>query len=347
MTPQEFLAQTGHTRPAPAYLFVGPENYGRQTCRKALIEWALGPEEREEGLTRHDLDEISLAAVIDDARSLSLFSPNRVIWVSPAEAALPKGKSEEKGEQAVALAEYLRDPSPGVTLVFDAARYDFEGEDKAKVERLREFYAPVRAVVEFPRYTNQSALRLAQELAQQAGLKVGREELDLLVEALGAEAERIAVEIEKLRLYAGEGKRITLEEISQLIPDARATTIFALVERLGQKDQARALEALETLVRQGEYLPRVLTFLATQFRLALVTKEAGLKSVGQMQSHFAKQGIPMWPARAQQVLRTASAFSREQLQRGIEQIFEADKFFRDARPDDRTIMEMFIFALTK
>ena len=346
MTPQEFLTHLQRPQLAAAYLFLGSQNYDRQLARKALIERALPPEEREEGLVRHDLDEVSLAEVIDDARSLSLFAPRRLIWASSAEAALPKAKTEEAGGQAALLSRYLEDPSPGCVLVLDAARYDFEGDDKSKLERVREFYSAVEAVVEFHLYTRQQAHALARNLARQAGLELGSAELDLLVEALDADATRIATEIEKLRLYAGEGKKISLDEISSLVPDARAGNIFALVERLGQRNRAQSLEILDALVRQGEYLPLVLTFLATQFRLALVTQEAGLRSAAQMQSHFAKLGMQMWRSRAEQVFRTASVFTRAQLQRGIQQIFAADRALRDARPDDRVIMEDFIFRLT-
>ena len=62
------------------------------------------------------------------------------------------------------------------------------------------------------------------------------------------------------------------------MPDARATTIFALVNAVGRRDRVRALEILDTLTRDGEYLPLALAFLSTQFRLALVAREAGLKS---------------------------------------------------------------------
>ena len=88
MTPQQFLAQLKQREPEPAYLFLGPEPYQREFCRRALIERVLpGPQDREGGLARHDLDEVSLAAVLEDACSPSLFAPRRVLVVSGAEAA--------------------------------------------------------------------------------------------------------------------------------------------------------------------------------------------------------------------------------------------------------------------
>src|SRR5450755_3552045 len=98
MTPDQFLDRLRKTGPAPAYLFLGPESYQRERCRRALIEAVLPPEERAGGLTRHDLDQTTLASALDDARSLSLFATRRVIWLAGAEAALPRGRAAASDE---------------------------------------------------------------------------------------------------------------------------------------------------------------------------------------------------------------------------------------------------------
>jgi DNA polymerase-3 subunit delta len=355
MSPEQFLAQVRRQPPASVYLFLGPEAYYRPACRQALVERILAPEEREEGFVRHSLDEVSLAQVIDDARSLSLFAPRRVIWVGRSEAALPKGKvataaeedDEEKGTgDAKLLAGYLRDPTPGVVLVFDSARFEFDGEDKARSERVRKFYSAIPNLVELPRLDAGQCLRLAQKLSREANLRMDDPELDLLVEAVGASATAIVVEIEKLRLFAGDGGAVTAADIARLVPRGGATTIYALVSALGRNDRSAALDHLDTLVREGEYLPLALAFLSTQFRQALVAKELNLRSVGQMQGYFSKAGIPMWPSRAEQVLSTVSAFSAGQIRDVLLKIASADRNLRDARPDDRTIMEEFVVSLS-
>ena len=76
------------------------------------------------------------------------------------------------------------------------------------------------------------------------------------------------------------------DDLALLVPDARQSTIFALVNALGRRDRARSLESLDALVREGEYLPLALTFLAGQFRMALVAKEANLRGSSQIQAHF-------------------------------------------------------------
>ena len=123
----------------------------------------------------------------------------------------------------VPLDEYLKDPTPGVVLVFEAIRFDFEGDDKRKQERVRKFYAAIRDVVELRRFSVHEARQEAESLAAAARFRIEPAALDLLVEALGADIARIAVEIEKLSLYAA-GRQVGVDDIAALVPDARATT---------------------------------------------------------------------------------------------------------------------------
>jgi DNA polymerase-3 subunit delta len=355
MTPDQFRRQIAKQEPAPLYLFLGPEMYFRRLCRDALVERFLAPEEREEGLARHDLDEVSLGEVIDDARSLSLFAPKRLIWATSAEAALPRGRAAAAGESdeakdpggATALAEYARDPAPGVVLVFDSARFDFEGEDKAKTERVRKFYGVISTVVEFRRPDEQEARLFAQERAQAAGLRLGGQELALLVDSTAGDPARLANEIQKLALYKA-GAAVTAADIAALVPNAQETTIFALVNTVARGDRRASLQLLDTLIREGEYLPLALTFVGGLFRQALAVKEqSGLRSSRDVMSYFQRQGAAMWPSRAEQVYQTASRLSREKLEDALRRCLEADAGMKGARPDDRTVMEQFVLALTR
>jgi len=349
VTPQQFLAQIRRQQLPPACLLLGPEAYQRDYCRNALIEQLLGESDRELGLAQYDLQETSLSAVLEDASTLSLFAPRRLIRVLNAEEALPRGRTAGEGEEsgtAAELARYLERPAEGVVLVFEASRISFESGDKARLSRLRQFYAAVPAVVECAPMKPEQARQFARNLARRAGLAVGEAELDLLVEALGAEAARIATEIEKLGVWAAAGGTITAADIAALVPEARSSTIFELVEALGRNNRGASLEVLDTLVRQGEYLPLALSFLSTQLRLALAAKQAGLSQPDQIQAQAARLGVRMWPARAQQVARTAAAFSARQLASALSLVHAADRALREARPDDRIVLEEFIFQLT-
>jgi DNA polymerase-3 subunit delta len=350
MNPAQFQARIKKGSVPPATLLLGPEAYERRRIKDALL--ASVPEG---SVAQHDLAEVTIAEILDDARALSLFASERVIWVVNAELALPRGKvaaAEEDGDgepsagggDAAPLVAYLKDPTPGVTLIFEAIRYDFEGDDKRKQDRVRKFYGAIPDVVELHKYSVQDARAEAETLVRNAGFRMDPAALDLLIEALGADIARVAVEVEKLSLFAGN-RVIGVDDITELVPDARATTIFALVNALGRRDRARSLAILDTLTREGEYLPLALAFLSSQFRMALVAREAGLKNSQAIQGHFSRLGVPMWGSRAEQVYQTVTKFTQPQMERAIKLIYKADKGLRDARPDDRIVMETFITEL--
>ena len=253
---------------------------------------------------------------------MSLFASERLIFVVNAEAAMPRSSrsaasaGEDEGEDggsasggdAAILEAYVKSPTPGVTLVFEAVRWDFEGDDKTKNERARKFYGAISDVVEFRRFSPDEARGELDRIARAANVRLDPAAAEALVEALAADVGRIAVEIEKLSLY---GKPVTAEDSAPVSARRPSEHHFALVNALGRRDRARSLDTLDSLVREGEYLPLALTFLATQFRMALVVKESNLGGASQVQGHFAKAGIPMWGSRAEQVSLTATKFSRD------------------------------------
>lgn len=347
MTPAQFVARVKRKEIPPVCLFLGQEGYNRKRCREALVAAMPGVESEQ-----YDASETPLAAIVDDARALSLFASERLIFVIGAEAAVPRTLRSDDDEEsgggsasaggADVLEAYVKSPTPGLTVVFEATRWDLEGDDKTKSERARKFYGAVTDVVEFRRFSVDEARGELDRIARAANVKLDPAAAQALVEALAADVARIAIEIEKLSLY---GKPITADDLPLLVPDARQSTIFALVNAVGRRDRARSLEALDALVREGEYLPLALTFLATQFRMALVAKEANLRDASQIQGHFQRSGVQMWGSRAEQVSVTAGKFSKEQLERGLKLIFETDRDLRSARPDDRTVVENFVIKL--
>ncbi len=360
MSPDQFLARVKKGGVPPVCLFLGCEAFERRRCREAALSAHLDPEERERSLTRYDASETSLTEIVDDARAMSLFASKRFILVVGAEAALPRSTraaastpddDSEDDSSATAppddcLTAYAKDPTPGVVVLWEATRFDLDGEEKRKSERVRKFYGAIPDVVEFKRLSPDDARIELQAMAKRLNIRIDPAAAAMLVDSLASDMARIATEIEKLALYASDNRAITTDDVIALVPDARTSTIFALVNALGRSDRTRALASLDALCRENEYLPLALSFLSTQFRQALAARQANLRTAQQIQSYFSKVGIPMWGARAEQVAQTAQKFSTEQLETGLKLIFNADRDLRSARPDDRIVMEDFVIRLT-
>src|SRR4249920_2986109 len=90
MTPAQFQARVKKSTVPPATLLLGPEAYERRRIKEALL--ATVPAD---AVSQHDLGEVSLTEIVDDARALSLFAAERLIWVVNAELALPRGRAAD------------------------------------------------------------------------------------------------------------------------------------------------------------------------------------------------------------------------------------------------------------
>ena len=186
--------------------------------------------------------------------------------------------------------------------------------------------------MEFRPFTPESVRFLAQNLVKQHKLKLAGAEFALLVELLGGDAIRLATEIEKLSLFAGTERQITLDDIRTLVPNAsRARSLFWSM-RWANAIALRLLRSLDVLVRESEYLPLALTFLAISSAWRWRQKEAGIKTSQQAVAHFTMQGVRMWRDRAEQLINTAGVFSLDQLRRALVLLYDADKGMRIPGP---------------
>ena len=85
MTAAQLVARAKKREFPPMVLLLGQEAYERRRIKEAMTAaFAEG------AVAQLDLNELSLAAVLDDARALSLFASERLVWVVNAEAVLPK-----------------------------------------------------------------------------------------------------------------------------------------------------------------------------------------------------------------------------------------------------------------
>ena len=150
-----------------------------------------------------------LAAALDDARSLSLFASRRVIWIGSAEAVLPRGGRGRRIRRGTGTQATRHSPpicaslrrarwwcsNPAATISTARIKPGSSGS-RNTLRRFRRRWS-------FARSRRKRRGRWRRALAKQAGLQMGLAELALLLDATGGDASRIAVEIEKLNLYAG------------------------------------------------------------------------------------------------------------------------------------------------
>lgn len=228
----------------------------------ALLAGTVG-QSREDAVQVLRGDETTWGRVIDAARMGSLFADRRGLVVRGADAL--KGE----GEEAVA---YLEDPNPAVTLILVAAKPD---RRKTVWKRILE-----KATVASAEPLKGRALRShVQERLRRRGLRLADEGFEELLERFGQDLRRLMGEIDKLEAFAqGEGA-LTAEDVAAVLGRGLSQPLYLLSDAVSERDVARALELIESLLEDGEDAPRILGTVhrsLRQMRWTLALKEAGL-----------------------------------------------------------------------
>lgn len=109
---------------------------------------------------------------------------------------------------------------------------------------------------------------LQQSLAND-GIEMSREAFDLFLRLTDLQLSKAMQELQKLRLYAGNGNKITKEIVLQLIPKTLEHNVFELTSDVLKGNVSDALRLYDDLLLQGEETIKINAILISQVRLLL------------------------------------------------------------------------------
>ncbi len=348
-----FVADMKARKLAPGYVFIGDEAFFRQRCREAILQHLVPAEVRELSLYDMDLAEVDLQQVLDRARTPSLMSPFQVFFVRGVKNLYGRGKHDE---EFAAIEEYFKDPNPAALLIFvadhisipaDARRMDLT--DKDRYQRIRETLGEFVPVLEFGRVEENDAVKWAVETANAESVKLDVDAARELVDSLGGDMMMVANELEKLVLFVGEKKRVTLGDVETLVLAAKQRSFYELTDAISSRDAARALAVLDAILSTGdgdEAAIGHLYMLSRTFRQMLVILERNVRDSRALWQAL-WQGFRIPPFAAEDVIRQARRYkSRRELTGAIRRVARADLALRSNPPSKRLVLENLILDLT-
>src|SRR5947209_4558212 len=277
---ERFVSEVTNNKLRPAYVFIGDEVFFRDHCRQALIQHLVPNDLRDFSLHDLDLSEVSLAEVLDRARTPSLMAPFQVFFIRGVKNLYGRGSH---AEEFSAIEKYVKSPNPAAVLIFvadhvsipaDVRRMDMQ--DKERYERIRETLGEYCGIVELARVDESDGMRWVIERAQKEEVKIEQDAARELVDALGADMMLVSRELEKLILYVAEKKRITLGDVETMVLAAKQRSLYELTDAISAKDKARALGVLDALLSTGDGDDAAighLYMLARTFRQMLIIAE--------------------------------------------------------------------------
>jgi DNA polymerase-3 subunit delta len=350
---ERFVSELESRRLRAAYVFVGAEAFFRKRFRDAILEHLVPADLRDFSLFEFDLAENDLAEVLDRARTPSLMAPFQVFFVRGVKNLFGRGSNEEK---LAAIEEYCKNPNPAALIIFVADHISIpadvrrmEMQEKERYQRIRETMGRYCGIVELARVEEGEAVRWIGDYCASRGVKIEPDGARELVDALGGDMMMISNELEKLILYAGEKKRITLGDVETMVLAAKQRSLYELTDAISSKDRARALEILDAILASGEGEDAAIGhiyMLAKTFRQMLVIMERNVRDQRMLWAAL-WQGFRVPPFAADDIIRQARRYkSRRELTRAIRLVAKADLALRSNPVSKRLVLERLVTDLT-
>jgi len=209
-----------------------------------------------------------IAALREAVLTLPFLGGGKVVWWKNVTflADTPQGRSEAVLEALEKLLPVLQKADDSVRVIVSALGIDRRRaffKALGKIADVRAFDLPDARKVD-----PEDAIALIESRLFERKLKAEAGVAERLFAAFGADKRSIEEAVEKLDVYAGDGRTVSLAEARALVAGNRDVAIWDFCDAVLAGRSRDALEELEQLFRQGESEIGILILLSQQIRLA-------------------------------------------------------------------------------
>jgi DNA polymerase-3 subunit delta len=318
---------------SPVYLLYGTEEYLQEMVINALKEALVSSEIGSFNLDELEGEEVTIGSLVDLANTLPVFAEKRLIIVKnfpflqsgnkkekngeDEDKELPQSKKKNKTNEEKRLLGYLADPLLSTCLVF--------WQKGTNVNKGRKIYKAIVAnghqVMAINSLRGMKLNRWLIAEAKKMGKILEPKAIEYLIFNCGDRLRDLHNELEKLSLYSGEEKTITLAMAQELVTKSSEGNIFSLVDCIGEKKGEKALVELRNLLAIGEAPVKIVYMITRQFRLILSVKDLRQKGYSEKEITAVLKTHPYVTGK---IRRQAANFSFPELEKNLELIRKYD-----------------------
>ncbi|WP_453994853.1 DNA polymerase III subunit delta [Bacillus nitroreducens] len=324
---------------APIYLLHGTESFLIQETKDLLISYSMNDNEKDFNLSVFDLEETPVEVALADAETLPFMGERRLVILQNPHF-LTAVKNKEKVEHNLSVLEnYLNSPAP-FTILALTAPYEKLDERKKIVKQLK----AKAEVLTVNTLSEKDLHKWITDRAMQHQVTISSSAIQDLLQVAGTNLMNITQEIDKMCLYLGINGEITEDTVKLLVPRSLEQNIFSLIDKVVNRKLEEALRIFYDLLQNNEEPIKILSLLATQFRLIYHVKELSRQGYGQQQI---AGNLKVHPFRVKLASGQANLFTQEELLKIMDQLAEADYELKNGKMDKQLILELFIMKLAK
>lgn len=202
--------------------------------------------------------------------------------------------------------------------------------DKAKVM----VFNPVKTR-ELPDWVRQKVIEADGKISTQAS--------DYLAKLIGNDLWTLSNEIDKLLAYVGD-RMIDERDIKAIVTHAVETNIFSLMDAVMEGKTNAAQELLSQALRGGMSPGYILTMLARQLRLAVLTKE--LKAMNKSRTEIQEQ-LSLAEFAFQKTEAQSEKYTFNQLREFYTKLLETDLYIKTGQYDEELALTLLVAEMSR
>lgn len=243
------------------YLLYGQETYLLEDFIKKIKK---SFDKLVEGINYIKIDETNINQLISNIETPCFGFDRKLIMVKEANIFKKEGKRKNTATSAISekIAEYISNNIDNVKQDNVIVFVETEVEKNKLFKVIEEF----GKVVNFEPEKLPSLIKRIRAISSAYKVEISDYDAQYLVECCGTNLQDIINELRKLIEYAGQGGKITKQDIDSLTIKQIDSVIFDLTDNLGKKDIKKAMDVFYNLIYQKEPVQRILITLYNHFK---------------------------------------------------------------------------------
>jgi DNA polymerase-3 subunit delta len=307
----------------------GDDLYHLDRAQRSLLEALTEGDDSEFGLSVFGEDKTDLSVVVSAARSVGMFSPRRVVFVSNV--------TSLEGEPETIQA-YAEAPPPQSYLIVRAPALD-------RRRKLHQVLAKSGRLLKFesgnPAYGRGERDLIA--MAREKELEVDSAAAGFLYQLAGGDLYRLSNELDKIRAWLGDGnRRVTPEVVREVASSGGLLSGWEVADAVLRRDRPAALVAARKLVDAGDEPIRVVGGLAWRARVMLQAR--AMLDEGKSPGEVVKATRAFYYRDA--LLQGVARYTMDELLRFPATLLVADKTLKSRSIHPRAVLENLVDRLT-
>lgn len=245
-TPTTVRKQIASGKTGSIYLIIGSDEDERTRLAREFAD-VVEEELRPFNVERLYGGETKPAKLLQAVHMLPMLGPRRIVIVSQAELVLSPKKSESEVvlRDLEALEQYLQNPSPQVTVIFESGNLD-------KRRRVVKALLKHATVVTFPGIkTEDGAQRWVSNEVKRLKLSMDAEAVQAFIARTGVDLPRLRADFERLVIYASGQATIGRTDVEAVVGPAVLQDNWAITRAIEQGKAGVALRELALLFNAG------------------------------------------------------------------------------------------------